>query len=49
MVRNELAAFIRNAREVITDPAAEHQLIDQRPSRVRASSQMRRAYSPLRR
>jgi type IV secretion system protein VirB5 len=27
MVRYELAAFIRNAREVITDPAAEHQLI----------------------
>ncbi len=24
MVRYELAAFIRNAREVITDPAAEH-------------------------
>ena len=29
MVRYELAAFIRNAREVITDPAAEHQLIGQ--------------------
>jgi hypothetical protein len=27
MVRYELAAFIRNAREVIADPAAEHQLI----------------------
>ena len=27
MVRYELAAFIRNAREVITDPAAEQQCI----------------------
>jgi type IV secretory pathway TrbF-like protein len=29
MVRYELAAFIRNAREVITDLAAEHQMIGQ--------------------
>jgi len=35
MVRYELAAFIRNAREVITDPAAEHQLIGQVYSRAR--------------
>src|ERR1700686_1798401 len=34
MVRYELAAFIRNAREVITDPAAEHQLIGQVYSRA---------------
>ena len=35
MVRYELAAFIRNAREVITDSAAEHQLIGQVYSRAR--------------
>jgi type IV secretion system protein TrbF len=35
MVRYEIAAFIRNAREVITDPAAEHQLIGQVYSRAR--------------
>ena len=35
MVRYQLAAFIRNAREVITDPAAEHQLIGQVYSRAR--------------
>jgi hypothetical protein len=35
MVRYELAAFIRNAREVITDTAAEHQLIGQVYSRAR--------------
>jgi type IV secretion system protein TrbF len=35
MVRYELAAFIRNTREVITDPAAEHQLIGQAYSRAR--------------
>src|ERR1700685_1339342 len=35
MVRYELAPFIRNAREVITDPAAEHQLIGQVYSRAR--------------
>ena len=35
MVRYELAAFIRNAREVITDPAAEHHLIGQVYSRAR--------------
>ena len=35
MVRYELAAFIRNARDVITDPAAEHQLIGQVYSRAR--------------
>jgi type IV secretion system protein VirB5 len=38
MVRYELAAFIRNAREVITDPAAEHQLIGQVYSRARGSA-----------
>jgi hypothetical protein len=35
MVRYELAAFIRNAREVITDPAAGHLLIGQVYSRAR--------------
>jgi type IV secretory pathway TrbF-like protein len=35
MMRYELAAFIRNAREVITDPAAEHQIIGQVYSRAR--------------
>jgi len=35
MVRYELAGFIRNAREVITDPAAEHQQIGQVYSRAR--------------
>ncbi|HVB63495.1 MAG TPA: VirB8/TrbF family protein, partial [Nitrolancea sp.] len=35
MVRYELAGFIRNAREVITDPAAEHQIIGQVYSRAR--------------
>jgi type IV secretory pathway TrbF-like protein len=35
IVRYELAAFIRNAREVITDPAAGHLLIGQVYSRAR--------------
>jgi hypothetical protein len=35
MVRYELAAFIRNAREVISDPAAEHQQIGQVYRRAR--------------
>jgi type IV secretion system protein TrbF len=35
MMRYELAAFIRNAREVITDPAAEHQVSGQVYSRAR--------------
>ena len=35
MLRYELAAFVRNAREVISDPAAEHQVIAQVYSRAR--------------
>ncbi len=41
MVRYELAAFIRNAREVITDPAAEHKLIGQLYSRARGKRILR--------
>src|SRR5579863_433100 len=38
MVRYELAAFIRNARDVISDPAAEHQQIGQVYSRARGAA-----------
>ncbi len=38
MMRYELAAFIRNAREVITDPAAEHQQIGRVYSRARGAA-----------
>jgi len=38
VVRYELAGFIRSAREVIADPAAEHQAIQQVYSRTRGAA-----------
>lgn len=38
MIRYELAGFIRDAREVITDPQAEHQIIGEVYSRVRGAA-----------
>ena len=38
MVRYELAGFIRDAREVISDPQAEHQVIREVYSRVRGAA-----------
>ncbi len=38
MVRYELAGFIRDTREVITDPQAEHQVIGEVYSRVRGAA-----------